>query len=537
MKKSLILLFIMCLPLGGVYAQIQRDVFTPKQSQYISCAKEKLFILYNFLDTTVPIEKKTVVATVCSQGKEVQISPPQWFIDDWPVMEGRKLWEITNAATGRKEYLSEAEMWRRAIHATYEVIALAERINEGSAYTQQEVVEMFGVIRTNLMMDLDRLNVNPAIINFNMRDSMRGRGRSWLATLKLINSEMDSIAESFVSPASQWKDKFRKSVIGIAVLSGNMYYDVMKAPHPLMPTEVKIQRPNLILISVLMFLGALAVFFSAYQFISDRNDEINTAVARYMQRSAAWADDYSRQFLNINVKFLVLGTLGAFTLLGLLFALVVGGLMSVVMFLLCFGLGLYVSMQMPRLMLDILKRRRGEKINGQLMDALILLSNSLKSGMDIVQGFDMVSRDLRPPISEEFALVIKNYQLGTPFERALEGMEERVESRLLSYMVKAIVLQRQVGGNLTKIFERIVENIREESKLEDKLQAMTAQQRIQALVVGIMPWVMVGVMFVFQPDTMINFYTKPVGIIVLFFCIFWIGCGIKMVNKLGEIKV
>ena len=116
-------------------------------------------------------------------------------------------------------------------------------------------------------------------------------------------------------------------------------------------------------------------------------------------------------------------------------------------------------------------------------------------------------------------------------------MEERVESRLLSYMVKAIVLQRQVGGNLTKIFERIVENIREESKLEDKLQAMTAQQRIQALVVGVMPWVMVGVMFVFQPDTMIAFYSAPVGMVVLFFCIIWIGLGIKMVNKLGEIKV
>ena len=171
------------------------------------------------------------------------------------------------------------------------------------------------------------------------------------------------------------------------------------------------------------------------------------------------------------------------------------------------------------------------------MDALILLSNSLKSGMDIVQGFEMVSKDLRPPISEEFALVIKNYNLGTPFERSLESMEERVDSRLLSYMVKAIVLQRQVGGNLTKIFERIVENIREESKLEEKLQAMTAQQRIQAIVVGIMPWIMVGVMFVFQPDTMINFYTTPVGIIVFLFCAVWIFIGIKAVNKLGEIKV
>ena len=104
-------------------------------------------------------------------------------------------------------------------------------------------------------------------------------------------------------------------------------------------------------------------------------------------------------------------------------------------------------------------------------------------------------------------------------------------------MVKAIVLQRQVGGNLTKIFERIVENIREESKLEEKLQAMTAQQRIQSLVVAIMPWLMVGLLFVFQPDVMIKFYTRPIGVFTLFACIIWIFIGIKLVNKLGEIKV
>lgn len=530
-KKLILPLFLLLACFA--YAQ-QKGVFTQKQSDYIACAKEKLFILYNFLDPAVPMDKKTISSTVCAKGKDIMIAPPQWLVDDLPTMEGRMLWQIPGAS-GVNQNLSEADMWRRAIHATYEVIALAEKINEGSAYTPQEIIEMFGVIRTNFLMDLDRINANlPA---FSMRDSMRGRGRSWAATLKLISSEMDSIAESFVSPSYQWRDKFRKSVIGIAVLSGNMYNDVMKNRPLMMPEEAKLTRVNIALISFLMVAGAFAVFFSVYKIISDKNDEINTAIGKYMQKSSAWAEDYSRQFININVKYIVVGTLGAFALLGLVFGLLAGGLIGSIMMIICLITGLYVAKSMPGTMLGILKRRRGERINGQLMDALILLSNSLKSGMDIVQGFEMVSHDLRPPISEEFALVIKNYQLGTPFERALEGMEERVDSRLLSYMVKAIVLQRQVGGNLTKIFERIVENIREESKLEDKLQAMTAQQRIQALVVGIMPWVMVGVMFVFQPDTMINFYTKPVGIVVLFFCIFWIGLGIKMVNKLGEIKV
>jgi tight adherence protein B len=170
------------------------------------------------------------------------------------------------------------------------------------------------------------------------------------------------------------------------------------------------------------------------------------------------------------------------------------------------------------------------------MDALILLSNCLRSGLDIVQGFEMVSKDLIPPISDEFALVIKNYQLGMTFEKALGVMEERVASKMLAYMIRAIVLQRQVGGNLTKVFERIVIDIREESKLEEKTKAMTAQ-KIQSIVVGIMPWVMVSVMFMFQPETMIKFYSSPLGMATGIFCMIWVGIGMKVVSSLGKIRV
>jgi tight adherence protein B len=104
-------------------------------------------------------------------------------------------------------------------------------------------------------------------------------------------------------------------------------------------------------------------------------------------------------------------------------------------------------------------------------------------------------------------------------------------------MIKAVVIQRQVGGNLTKIFDRILENIREENKLAEKTKAMTAQQRIQAIVVGIMPWVMFLIMFAFQPGPMKEFYFTPLGVCVLLFCTIWITIGMKIVNKLGDVQV
>ncbi len=528
MKQKITLFFFLVTLTLGQSVCCAQQVLTAKQTQFLKCAEEKIYAVYNFLNTDKPTDQKAFIPSQC--GKSKAISMPAWLEESLPEMAKKKTWQ-QSSSTGTQSF-SEAQMWQRAFGIIHETLALADGINEGTAYTSQEIMEQFGMLRTRFLITLDIIASEQTFY-----DSMDGRGRQIIATLELINKEMVSVGESFVVSPKQWRNKFRKSIIGIAVLSNSIYSTVMMKQW-LAVAPARFKKPNnQTILLVLTMLGTLLVFASVLMIMNSQNDAVSNAIDKYLQKTSVWVDDYNRQFIRINIKYMVIATVILFTLLGVMLAMALGGIFGFVILCIFFGLGLNVGLKMPGTMLKILKKQRGNKINKQLMDALILLSNSLKSGMDIVQGFEMVSKDLRPPISEEFALVIKNYNLGTPFERSLEMMEERVESRLLSYMVKAIVLQRQVGGNLTKIFERIVENIREESKLEEKLQAMTAQQRIQAIVVGIMPWIMVGVMFIFQPDTMINFYTTPVGIIVLLFCIVWIFIGIKAVNKLGEIKV
>ncbi len=526
-KTALFFFLIVTLILGqGVcFAQ---QVLTEKQTQTLKCAEEKIYAVYNFLNTDKPADQKAFTPSQCGKSKPIPV--PAWLEEALPDMAKKKTWQ-QSSNTGTQSF-SEAQMWQRAFGIIHEYLALADGINEGTAYTSQEIKEKFGMLRTRFLITLDIIASEQTFY-----DSMGGRGRQIIATLELINKEMISVGESFVVSQKQWRNKFRKSITGIAVLSNSIYSTIMMKQW-LAVAPVKFKRPNnQTILLVLTMLGTLLVFAAVLMIMNSQNDTVSQAIDKYLQKTSIWVDDYNRQFIKINIKYMVIATVVLFTLFGVMFAMALGGIVGFIVLIMFFAAGLNFGLKMPGFMLKVLKRQRGVKINNQLMDALILLSNSLKSGMDIVQGFEMVSKDLRPPISEEFALVIKNYNLGTPFERALEMMEERVDSRLLSYMVKAIVLQRQVGGNLTKIFERIVENIREESKLEEKLQAMTAQQRIQAIVVGIMPWIMVGVMFVFQPDAMINFYTTPVGVIVLLFCIIWIFIGIKAVNKLGEIKV
>ncbi len=545
-KRVIISLFVVCFTCLGVFAE-DGHIFSERQQEFISCAKSKSYALDHFLDASMPAEQKDFIPASCGSTKPIKV--PQWLQDSLDEMNKNVLLEVP-LVNGNIEFLSESEMWRAPVGSINNLLGLAQQIDAGSTFATKKIMEDFGYARIKLILSVERIKSNPRYIGYDMRESMQGRGRAIIPTLDLALKEVDSMAEAFVS--TDWKEKFRKSTLALAILSNKIYNDIVNLPAPQMPLELVSSRDELLklreeqkktvsnnklLISVLMTLGTLLVFAATYKIVDAKNREISNLVDEYMQKSTAWADDYSRQFLDINVKYIVLGTLLVFCAIGVFFAIVSGGFFGVFMFCMFFAMGLVIGLKMPGMILDSLKRRRGAKINKQLMDALILLSNSLKSGMDIVQGFERVSSDLLPPISDEFGLVIKNYKLGTPFEKSLENMEERVESRLLSYMVKAIVLQRQVGGNLTKIFERIVENIREESKLEEKLQAMTAQQRIQSIVVAVMPWIMVGVLFIFQPDVMIRFYTKPIGVFTLFGCIIWIFIGIKMVKKLGEIKV
>ena len=541
--KRTIQLGLLCAFLLGVLSAgtVSARPLSAQDKEKIECAMFRMQVLGNFFNVELPDGQKSFTyPKVCGkryEGKEV--TPPDWFPEELKEMEKLKVVYIpTENAT-----LSEATLWYRTISNVY---AYLDRANNALDPRQPVVFAQLsrGYVknRIQLVANLDRLNkelVRGKDV-YNMKDSMQGRARAMLATLELMNREFYSTIESFTSADSEKEDKYRQSVMAVVTLANQLWSEFKGKPLPMNPPDPKIYNvtdQERLFNTLLLILGSVLMGFAVYLLFDIKHDEIMGAWDRKNKKSTLWADDFNRQFLTIDVKYIVFGTIGVFALFGLMMAISTGGFGGVVLFLICLAIGAYVGIKMPKIVLDKLKKSRGVKINAQLMDALILLSNSLRSGMDIVQGFELVSHDMRPPIADEFGLVIKNYQLGTPFEKALEGMDERVDSRMLSYTIKAIIIQRQVGGNLTVIFARLVENIREESKLEEKLDAMTAQQKIQALVVGIMPVVMLGVMFMFRPDEMIAFYTTFVGLCVLLFCFVWIMIGMALIQKLGEVKV
>ncbi len=503
----------------------------------IQCAQAKMQIMAEFFNVNTPKQDYTL-PNVCGASAGKTVKMPEWFEAELDRMEKNKVVYVPDQGT-----YSEVDLWRQAFSNVYLYLQrAADSLDPNKPVVMEQLTRGFVGNRINLMATLDRLNKDllrgqQLLI---MKDSMDGRARSMLATFELINSEFFSTIESLSSPISQRENKYRQSVMAVVVLSNHLFSQFLGTSIPMNPPDPKIYRTTTADRAIHLFmllLGASLTGLAVYLLLENKRDDILKMVAEYKQKSEVWAEDFNRQFVTIDIKYIVFGTVGLFAVMGLIFGLMIGGFTGVFIFLLVVFLGGVVSIRMPMAVLDALKKSRGKRVNKQLMDALILLSNSLRSGMDIVQGFELVSRDMLPPISDEFGLVLKNYQLGTPFEKALDGLSDRVESRMLSYIIKAIIIQRQVGGNLTVIFARLVENIREESKLEEKLQAMTAQQKIQSIVVSIMPFVMMFVMFIFNPTQMISFYTSPVGMFVFLFCIIWIGIGMKVLKKMGEVRV
>ena len=133
------------------------------------------------------------------------------------------------------------------------------------------------------------------------------------------------------------------------------------------------------------------------------------------------------------------------------------------------------------------------------------------AGSSFLQAIEIVVRESRPPISTEFARVIREVNLGLPFEQALENMVRRVRSDDLELMATAISIQHQVGGNLAEILDSIAYTIRERVRIKGEIRTLTAQQRLSGYVVGFLPIGLAGFLFVAAPGFMEPMFAKPAG--------------------------
>jgi tight adherence protein B len=195
------------------------------------------------------------------------------------------------------------------------------------------------------------------------------------------------------------------------------------------------------------------------------------------------------------------------------------------------------ALQTPRLLVSLLRRRRRLRFSVQLVETLVGMSNALKAGFSITQAFEAVVRDGESPIAEEFGAFLKETQLGVSFSAALDNLEIRVGSDDLTLVVLSIETARRTGGNLTEIFEKISATIRERMRIEKRIQTLTAQGRLQGIVVGAMPLIIAIALLIVDPDMMLPFLHSPTGYVVVLAVAALILCGALTIRKIVSIDV
>jgi tight adherence protein B len=207
-------------------------------------------------------------------------------------------------------------------------------------------------------------------------------------------------------------------------------------------------------------------------------------------------------------------------------------------------IGIFIGFMLPRVWLGRRKNGRLGAFNKQLPDTIVLIANALRAGSSFLQAIELVVRESRPPISTEFSRVIREVNLGLPFEQALENMVRRVRSDDLELMATAISIQHQVGGNLAEILDSIAYTIRERIRIKGEIRTLTAQQRLSGYVVAGLPIGLAAFLFVAAPgfmqpmfDDRVSIIGLPAGVIILAFGGFMMFLGFMAIRRIVDIEV
>ena len=164
----------------------------------------------------------------------------------------------------------------------------------------------------------------------------------------------------------------------------------------------------------------------------------------------------------------------------------------------------------PALIVKIHQHRRRETFVRQLADALMLLTNSLRSGYGFLKGLELIAKEMSDPIAKELNRMLREVNLGATVDQALLNLGRRIQSQDLDIVISAYLIQKDVGGNLTEIMEKVAETIRERLRIQGDIRVLTAQGRLSGLIVGMLPLALFLFFLVKMPDYFEPLFGPPI---------------------------
>lgn len=198
--------------------------------------------------------------------------------------------------------------------------------------------------------------------------------------------------------------------------------------------------------------------------------------------------------------------------------------------------GVVTGLVFPGIYVQALTKKTKEKFHTQLVDALMIMSSSFRGGLSLVQALEAVVDEMPDPINKEFGIVLGENKMGVSLEEALNHLYNRMTSPALQQMITAILLARETGGNLPLIFNRIVTNIRESRKIQQNLDTLTIQGKIQGVVMSILPVAFAFLLYSSNKRIFDNMVASELGRTLLIYATISETIGAFLIWKISTFK-
>jgi tight adherence protein B len=279
-------------------------------------------------------------------------------------------------------------------------------------------------------------------------------------------------------------------------------------------------------------LFGLTVFLLAYM-TSDR------AIAFLHRRSLGTREEIlelmDRMFIETDKKRItIIMLLCSFGLGAVVFLItwphiIVGGLLGAMVTI--------IGWSLPKIVMKSAWERRCSALTNQMVDGMTIMGNSIKAGQSLNQAMERVVENMKGPLPQEFGLVLNKIRLGMATEEALNEFADRIPRQDVQMFVTSVNILKETGGNLAETFATIVTTVRERQKVEKKIQALTAQGTMQAIIITFVPFLIMGVLLAVDPNFIMPLFTRPLGWVALFLIVVLQVLGLVIMKKIVTIKV
>ena len=170
-----------------------------------------------------------------------------------------------------------------------------------------------------------------------------------------------------------------------------------------------------------------------------------------------------------------------------------------------------IGLLLPRILILRYMGKRKKQFETQLVQGLEFLSTSMKAGLSLIQALESLVENSVPPLSQEFDLVLREYRIGVPLNEAMQNLARRIESEEINLMVFSTIITRELGGDISEVFENLADVIRKRSSVMERIETLTAQGKLQALICGLIPFLLYGFIWAWKPEFIQTLLNSALG--------------------------